>query len=108
MWLFTKLLAKLQHGFYEPSSVFFKKFPIPLTDDQKKIEMIVENILTVSKSNKNTNVLELEVRLDSQVAHLYRLNEEEYSLILNETKMPNPFRISALNIFRDIAKGKIK
>jgi len=108
MWLFTKLLAKLQHGYYEPSSVFFKRFPIPLTDDQKKIEEIVENILTASKSNKNTNVLELEVRLDSQVAHLYRLNEEEYSLILNETKMPDPFRISTLNNFRDIAKGKAK
>jgi hypothetical protein len=107
-WLFTKLLAKLQHGYYKPSSVFFKRFPIPLTDDQEKIEAIVENILTASKSNNNTNVLELEVSLDSQVAHLYRLNEEEYSLILNETKMPDPFRISALNTFRDIAKGKIK
>jgi hypothetical protein len=108
MWLFTKLLAKLQHGYYEPSSVFFKRFPIPITNDQKKIETIVENILTASNLNKNSNMLELEVELDSQVAHLYKLTEEEYALILEETNMPDPFRISALNNFRDIAKGKNK
>ena len=33
---------------------------------------------------------------------------EEYSLILNETNCPDPFRVVALNIYRDIAKEKIK
>ncbi len=29
MWLFDKMLAKLQNGFYEPSAIFMEKFPIP-------------------------------------------------------------------------------
>ena len=45
--------------------------------------------------------------IDARIVHLYRLTEEEYGLILNETNMTDPFRISALNLYRDIAKGKI-
>jgi len=36
------------------------------------------------------------------------LTEEEYSLILKETNCPDPFRVAALNVYRDIARGKIK
>ena len=36
------------------------------------------------------------------------LTEEEYSLILKETNCPDQFRVSALNVYRDIARGKIK
>jgi hypothetical protein len=36
------------------------------------------------------------------------LTEEEYSLILKETNCPDPFRTAALNIYSDIARGKIK
>lgn len=49
------------------------------------------------------NILEQEI--DARIAYLYRLTEE--GLILNETNMTDPFHISALNIYRDIAKGKI-
>jgi hypothetical protein len=35
----------------------------------------------------------------------YKLTEEKYSLILNETKPPDPFRAAALNFYRDIARG---
>ena len=38
----------------------------------------------------------------------YELTEEEYSLILNETKPPDPFRVAALNYYRDIARGILK
>jgi hypothetical protein len=38
----------------------------------------------------------------------YKLTEEEYSLILSESKSPDPLRIAALNFYRDIAKGAIK
>jgi len=46
--------------------------------------------------------------IDGRVAHLYELTEEEYSLILSELKLPDPFRVAALNFYRDIAKGAIK
>jgi hypothetical protein len=37
----------------------------------------------------------------------HNLTEEEYSLVLNETNCPDPFRISALNFYRDIASEKL-
>jgi len=42
------------------------------------------------------------------VDHLFELGEEEYALILNELKPPDPFRVAALNFYRDIAKGVLK
>ena len=34
------------------------------------------------------------------------LTEEEYSLILKEANCPDPFRVAALNVYRDIAREK--
>ncbi|NVM23308.1 MAG: hypothetical protein HWN68_16180 [Desulfobacterales bacterium] len=45
---------------------------------------------------------------DARIAHLYSLTEEEYSLILKETNCADPFRVAALNVYRDIARGKIE
>jgi len=38
----------------------------------------------------------------------HKLTEEEYSLILSESKSPDPFRAAALSFYRDIAKGVLK
>jgi hypothetical protein len=46
--------------------------------------------------------------IDARVPHLSELTEEHYFLILNETKPPDPFRIAALNFYRDIARGVLK
>ena len=62
----------------------------------------------LNRSRSNNSLFELEISLDSQIACLYKLSEEEYSMILNEINIPEPFRISAHNIYRDIAKGKTK
>jgi hypothetical protein len=53
--------------------------------------------------NKNTNL-----KVHEWIAHLYNLIEEEYALVLKETNCPDPFRVAALNVYRDIARGKIK
>jgi len=50
----------------------------------------------------------VEAEIDARVVHLYELTEEEYSLILNELKSPDPFRIAALNFYRDISGGILK
>jgi len=34
--------------------------------------------------------------------------EKDYALVLKETNCPDPFRVAALNVYRDIDKGKIK
>ena len=54
------------------------------------------------------DTINFETGIDGSVAHLYNLTEEEYALILKETNCPDPFRVAALNVYRDIARGKIK
>ncbi len=49
-----------------------------------------------------------ESEIDARVTHAYELTEEEYSLIFSQTKPPDPFRISALNLYRDMARGVLK
>jgi hypothetical protein len=35
------------------------------------------------------------------------VTEEAYSMILSDSNTDDPFRVAALNCYRDIAKGKI-
>jgi adenine-specific DNA-methyltransferase len=75
---------------------------------KKGIIGLVDKVLTTKKSNPSADTTALEAEIDARVAHLYNLTEEEYSLILKETNCPDPFRVAALNVYRDIARGKIK
>jgi hypothetical protein len=45
---------------------------------------------------------------DARMAHHYLLTEEEYALIINELKPPDPFRLAVLNFYREIARGVLK
>lgn len=56
----------------------------------------------------NALIIPLEAKIDARVANLYELCEEEYSLILNELKTPDPFRLAAFYFYRDIARGVVK
>ncbi|MBW1795996.1 MAG: hypothetical protein JRJ38_16500 [Deltaproteobacteria bacterium] len=76
--------------------------------EQKGIVSLVAKTLTTKKSNPSADTTTLEAEIDCRVAHLYELTEEEYALILNETKSPDPFRVAALNFYRDIARGALK
>ncbi len=80
-WLFNKLLAKLQNGYFEPSALFMKDFPIPVTTDIHEIETLVNEILLGQALNNNTDVSDLEHRIDQIVYQLYGLTPEEISLI---------------------------
>ncbi|MCK4618886.1 MAG: N-6 DNA methylase [Desulfobacterales bacterium] len=73
---------------------------------KKGIIGLVDKVLTTKKSNPSADTTALEAEIDARVAHLYNLTEEEYALILKETNCPDPFRVAALNVYRDIARGK--
>jgi hypothetical protein len=90
-----------------------KKFPLVKTNEfsneiYSNISKLSRKILIAKKANSTTSTIPFEAEVDARVAHLYNLTEEEYALILKETNCPDPFRVAALNIYRDIARGKMK
>ena len=99
-YLFEKFLPKLRGGFFEPSYVFFKNFPIkeinPNYDHEKSIlyEMItfVNQLLKLNEELKETklqtsiNHLQSKIdycedRINALVYQLYGLTEEEIGIV---------------------------
>jgi adenine-specific DNA-methyltransferase len=94
-YLFEKYLPKLRGGFYEPSYVFFKNFPIvnnPTTNKKEEIIGFVEQILTLKEQIKTTKLPNKIEQLKSQIDHidnkinqlvyqLYGLTEEEIKIV---------------------------
>ncbi|MBW2663144.1 MAG: N-6 DNA methylase [Deltaproteobacteria bacterium] len=105
-WLRYK--GKMQGNNYQVDKEPLINIPIPQISPQSQLPFIslVDTILAKKEKSEDTTALEAEI--DARVAHLYNLTEEEYSLILKETNCPDPFRVAALNVYRDIARGKIK
>lgn len=99
-YLFEKILPKLRGGFFEPSSVFFLKFPIPKIDnaDQTRSvlsQKIIDNVdsllsiqkeLSLTKTDSDKKHLEhkaelLDKQIDALVYQLYGLDEEEIQIV---------------------------
>lgn len=97
-------------GYYQFQAPQLRVTPVAYTEPSKQVPIIklVDEILSVKHSDPTAKTIGLEAEIDARVAHLYNLTEEEYSLILNETNCSDPFRVAALNVYRDIARGKTK
>lgn len=99
-YLFEKILPKLRGGFFEPSSVFFLKFPIPKIDNadktrsvlsQKIIDFVdsllsIQKELSLTKTDSDKKHLEhkaelLDKQIDALVYQLYGLDEEEIKIV---------------------------
>ena len=99
-FLFEKYLPKLRGGFYEPSYVFFKNFPIKKIDltnhkenEQKnEIVKLVDQLLQLNKEKAETKletkVSQLETKIDycesrinEIVYQLYELTEDEINIV---------------------------
>ncbi len=86
MWLFTKLLAKLQNDFFEPSALFMNTLPIPLAEKsmESKVEMNVNRILAAKRANPaggQADTSKLENEIDQLVYQLYGLTQEEIEIV---------------------------
>ena len=75
---------------------------------KKSIRRFFGRLKHYRKSNHLNDTTPLEAEIDARVAHLYNLTAEEYAMVLKEMNCPDPFRVAALNIYRDIARGKTK
>lgn len=79
-FLFEQILPKLRGGFFEPSYLYFKDFPI-LNDDTGKIELLVEEILEIKKQDPTSDTSTIEAEIDQLVYELYGLSEEEIGIV---------------------------
>lgn len=99
-FLFEKYLPKLRGGFYEPSSVFFKDFPIKKINVKSKIEIekqseiieFVNQLLSLNQEKSATKlsskISQIESKIDycenkinEIVYQLYGLTEEEIKIV---------------------------
>lgn len=99
-YLFEKFLPKLRGNFYEPSFVFFGKFPIPNILDQKtknEIISLVEQVLStqneiaLNRNESTKKILEkkcklLDDEIDKLVYKLYGLEEADVNIIKESLK----------------------
>ena len=83
-FLMTSLCPIKQGGFYKISSQYLNSFPIPNLESEKAkhIKDLVSNI----QSDKITNTLDLEKKIDQLVYELYGLTEEEIKIVEGTTE----------------------
>ncbi len=82
-FLFQQILPMLSGGFYEPSGIYFKTFPIPQISPEQKEPLIdiVNQILTVKAVNQTADTSALEAEIDRLVYALYELTDEEIAIV---------------------------
>lgn len=80
-FLMRHILPKLRGDFYEPSSVFFTKFPIPHipATANKELSKLSKAVMKQLAESKDTTALEQTI--DQLVYQLYDLTEEEVRLV---------------------------
>jgi adenine-specific DNA-methyltransferase len=82
-FLFRNILPKLRGDFYEPSSIYFKLFPIVSEDSDlySKIETLATEIMKLKQSSPAADTTQLESEIDRLVYALYGLTEAEIALV---------------------------
>ena len=106
-WFYSNISSTIRGGFVRFIAQYMKQLPVPPIPE--RMDSVLSNqIEKILNNPKAPQVNQLEIEIDARVAHLYNLTEEEFNLILHKTNAPDPFRIGALNIFRDLSKGIIQ
>lgn len=82
-FLFRNILPMLRGGFYEPSSLYFDKFPVPYPSEEQKsrLETLVTHIMTLRESDPGADTSQPESDIDRLVYSLFDLSEEEIGVI---------------------------
>ena len=83
LWLFSKVLTRLQNEFYEPSAIYMETIPIPAATpgEQAALSALVDRILAAKRTGDEATVAGLEAEIDTHVFRLYGLTPEEIQLV---------------------------
>ncbi|MEW6664575.1 MAG: TaqI-like C-terminal specificity domain-containing protein [Thermodesulfobacteriota bacterium] len=82
-WFIRRTAATKQGGFYEFKPMYVGQLPIPKAEhgDRKRLESLVERILTAKQGDAGAHVSDLEREIDERVYGLYGLTEDEIAVV---------------------------
>ena len=105
-----RVFVDKQNGWFEVQPEGLESFPIPAVTPSERaaLESLVDRLLKAKRTDADAFVGELEAEIDSLVAHLYGLTEDEYRLILDDLELPDSVRVAALNSYRQHYAGLAK
>ncbi len=106
-WFYLNISSMIRGGFVRFIAQYMKQLPVPLISADQK-DHLTGYIETILDDPETPQCYQFEQEIDARIASFYKLTEEEYNLILTKTNAPDPFRIGALNIYRDLAKGIVQ
>ncbi len=77
-----ELVGKIRY-----KKAFLEQLPIPYPSDsgEKKIVLIVENVIDLKQENPSADTTALEAEIDQLVYELYGLTEEEIAIVESAT-----------------------
>ena len=103
-WLYEMLLAKLQNGFFEPSAVFLKNFPIAKTSgsQSKLLELIVEYLQWLNRPNLCSE--EISSNRDSLMQGYF---EQLLNGLVYELFLPENLHNHNLSLFRYVEEAHV-
>jgi hypothetical protein len=77
---FSATLPLLRGGFYEPSSIFMGKFPVPVIPDDKRA-LLIGNVQKILHNPSSPDVPQLEAEINKMVYDAYNLTPEEILIV---------------------------
>lgn len=111
-WFYSKTSNKIRGGYLRAFSDYMRQIPIVGANQSPSIsagiELRARTILKKKASSATAFVSDLEAEIDGLVAHLYSLTEEEFRTLLHDLDLTEPVRTSALQAYRDVARGHLK
>ncbi len=104
-WLYEILLAKLQNGFFEPSAVFLKDFPVakPSGSQSKLLELIVEYLQWLNRPNLSS-AGEIDSNRDSLMQGYF---EQLLNGLVYELFFPENLNDRKLSLFKYVEETRI-
>ncbi len=83
MFFFKQVLPMLRGGFFEPSAIYFRNFPIPDASESERAQVValVDGILTAKRLDPQAETTPDETQIDEIVATLFSLTTAERAML---------------------------
>ena len=90
-WYFQSIGVERDGGYYEYKPMFIERLPVPQAtqEEQDPIVLIMDSIMEIKTEDPKADTSHLEQDIDKLVYELYRLNDEQITIVENEMNRGN-------------------